>query len=261
MAELPPRLLCSTAPFFRQPLRTAFAHIAEAGFTGAEVMVSKDPATQDPGLLIATAREFGLEVGVLHAPFLIFTRRVWGTDPIGKVERAVELAEQTGTPVVVTHPPYRWQHGYRRWIAEELAELSARSGVAVAVENMFPMKRLDLHSAHQIDDLEPFPAITLDTSHAAVAGIDLAETHRRYRDKLVHIHLSNNGGRGWDSHLPVYEGVLPIPEFLDHLAAEDYRGSISLELDLRKYFGDDRALREVLARNREFCGDRLPLLV
>ena len=27
-----PRLIFSTAPFFRQPLRDAFRHIAEAGF-------------------------------------------------------------------------------------------------------------------------------------------------------------------------------------------------------------------------------------
>jgi hypothetical protein len=32
---------------------------------------------------------------------------------------------------------------------------------------------------------------------------------------------------------------------------------MALELDLRSYLGDDRAIRDVLVRNREFCERRL----
>ena len=46
----------STAPFFRQPLREAFQHIAEAGFTAVEVMVTQDPHTQEPHLLRAAGQ-------------------------------------------------------------------------------------------------------------------------------------------------------------------------------------------------------------
>src|SRR5438445_341633 len=38
-----PRLLFSTAPFFRYPVREAFRHAAEAGFEAVEVMVTQDP--------------------------------------------------------------------------------------------------------------------------------------------------------------------------------------------------------------------------
>ena len=41
-----PRLLFSTAPFFRRPLRDAFRHAALAGFGSVEVMVTQDPNTQ-----------------------------------------------------------------------------------------------------------------------------------------------------------------------------------------------------------------------
>jgi len=87
-----PSLLFSTAPFFRQPLRQAFRAIADAGFDAVEVMVTQDPDTQEPDRLRALADEFGVRVGAVHAPFLLVTRRVWGTDPVEKIDRAVHLA-------------------------------------------------------------------------------------------------------------------------------------------------------------------------
>jgi hypothetical protein len=96
------------------------------------------------------------------------------------------------------------------------------------------------------------------TSHAAVSGLDPFEAVRRLGDRLVHVHLSNNAGRGWDSHLPLDQGVLPIREFLDLLGAEGFSGNVSLELDLRRYLEDDDALRRVLASNLAICRERLP---
>src|SRR5919204_1014641 len=253
-------LLFSTAPFFRQPLREAFRSIADAGFGAVEVMVTQDPDTQHPTRLRALADEHGLRVGAIHAPFLLVTRRVWGTDPIGKIYRSVQVAEQVGAPLVVIHPPYRWQLRFRRWIDRSLAEFSARTGVTVAVENMFPVggeRGLTFHAGQDLDELDGYPYMVLDTSHAAVAGIDILEAYQRFRDKLVHVHLSNNAGKGWDSHLPVYEGVLPLDRFLGLLATEGYRGTMSIELDLRPYLEDGDALHEVLVRNREFCETHL----
>jgi sugar phosphate isomerase/epimerase len=249
----------STAPWFRLPLREAFRHIAEAGFEAVEVMVTQDPNTQEPHLLKALAGEFGLSVEAIHAPFLLVTRSVWGSDPVGKIYRAVHLAEEVGANLVVVHPPYLWQMRYRRWIDDSLAEFSARTGVTVAVENMFPVKLpgdrgLTFHSGQDLEELDAVPFLVLDTSHAAVAGHDIRDFYRRFRDKLQHVHLSQNAGKGWDSHLPVYqEGVLPLGGFLEDLGGDGFAGSISLELDLRPYLRDDDALHEVLVRNRDFA--------
>lgn len=259
-----PKLICSTAAFFGRPLREAFHRIAEAGFRGVEVMVTKDPATQEAHLVAGLADEFGLRVEAVHGPFLLLARKVWGAEPIGKIYRSIELAQEVGAPLVVVHPPYRWQARYGAWIDRSLPELSAHTGVTVAVENMFPIRirgdrRVRFHTKQAIDDLEHFPHVVLDTSHAAVAGLDLLDTFRRLRGRLVHVHLSNNAGKGWDSHLPLDQGVLPIPEFLDLLAADGFAGTVSLELDLRRYLEDDGAVRDVLVRNREYCEARLPL--
>ena len=254
-----PNLMFSTAPFFRRPLRDAFRHAAEAGFDAVEVMVTQDPHTQEAHLLGGLAEEFGLRVEAIHAPFLLITRGVWGAEPTGKIYRSVHLAEQVGASLVVIHPPYRWQVRFRRWIEGNLAEYSARTGVTVAVENMFPLRLrgemgLRFHASQDLDELERFPYLVLDTSHAAVSNLDIRDFYRQYRDQIQHVHLSNNAGKGWDSHLPVYQdGVLPLHDFLNDLVDDGFAGNISLELDLRPWLQDDEALQEVLVRNREFC--------
>jgi sugar phosphate isomerase/epimerase len=257
------QLLFSTAPFFRQPLRDAFGAIASAGFEAVEVMVTQDPTTQEPHLLAKAAREHGLAVRAIHAPFLLVTRRVWGTDPTQKIYRAVHLAEEVGASLVVIHPPYRWQVRFRGWVQDHLAEFSQASGITVAVENMFPIRlRGDLgvrfHASQGFEDLERSSDLVLDTSHAAVSNLDIREFYRTHRDRIRHVHLSNNAGKGWDSHLPVYQdGVLPLAEFLDDLAEDGFAGNVSIELDLRPWFSDTQALHDVLVQNREFCEKRL----
>jgi sugar phosphate isomerase/epimerase len=257
-----PRLLLSTAPFYRQPLRDAFRHAREAGFESVEVMVTSDPATQDARSLMELGEEFGVRIGALHAPFLLLTRSVWGTEPVAKIYRATQVAEAAGIPLVVIHPPYKWQLRFRQWVDESLAEYSARSGVIIGVENMFPLKLrgdrgLRFHASQDFEDLDRYPQLVLDTSHLGVAGYDLVESYRRYRGKVVHFHVSNNAGRGWDSHLPVDEGILPLGDLLDEVAADGFAGTMALELDLRSYLGDDEAVRDLLIRNREFCERRM----
>jgi sugar phosphate isomerase/epimerase len=256
-----PPVLFSSAAFFARPLAQTFQLIAEAGYEGAEVMVTKDPASQDASTIRRLAREHGLTVGALHAPALLLTRRVWGTDPVAKIEQAVQVAQEAEIPVVVMHPPYRWQRGYRTWLTQELPEVEARSGVIVAIENMFPVhvgsRPLSLHSNQDLDDLEGIPHLVLDTSHAAVAKHDLIGVRRRFGDRLRHVHLSDNAGRGWDSHLPPGEGILPLGDFLDDLATNGYRHAVSLEVDLRRSLTDPARLHHTMVEMRETVEARL----
>lgn len=254
--------MLSTAPFFRRPLREAFHHAREAGYRAVEVMVTQDPATQDGHTLLDLAEQFELSVEALHAPFLLVTRRVWGTDPVEKIYRATQVARQAGISLVVVHPPYRWQARYRQWIRRSLPEYAARTEVIIGVENMFPVKirgdrGVRFHARQEFEELDHYPALVLDTSHLAVSGFDLDDAYDRHGAKAVHFHLSNNAGRGWDSHLSVDEGVLPIDRLLGRIAADRFPGTLALELDLRRYLGDDDAVTEVLVRNREFCEQHL----
>ncbi len=259
-----PRIACSTVSLFSLSLHDVFPLLAETGFEYVELMVTKDPDTQDARRVSELAEDNGLGIVAIHAPFLLMTRSVWGREPIGKVFRAIELAERVGAPLVVVHPPYRWQTRYRAWLREELPTLSERTSVRVGVENMFPVRVRGrslgaFHAIRTLEDLEGFADVVLDTSHAAVAGLDLLDAIAALRTRLAHVHLSDNAGKGWDSHLPVGEGVLPLGGFLDRLASVGYAGSISLEIDLRRHADDPDGLRRTLLANREFCSSRLHL--
>ncbi len=250
-----PPVLFSSAAFFARPLSWTFQLAADCGYGGVEVMVTKDPDSQDPARIRALAQEYGLGVGALHAPCLLLTRKVWGTDPVRKIDRSVEAASDAGIPVVVVHPPYRWQRPFRRWLVDELPGLEQRTGVAVAVENMFPVRvggrSVTFHSNQDLDQLEGLPHLVLDTSHAAVARHDPVDVRRRFGERLRHVHLSDNAGRGWDSHLPPGDGVLDLPAILRDLSASAYEGAVSLEVDLRPSLGHGAKLAEVMVDMRE----------
>jgi sugar phosphate isomerase/epimerase len=254
-ANAPARVLFSSAAFFGAPLARSMRWAAEAGYVGVEVMVTRDPASQDPRRIRELAAGYGLEVGALHAPCLLLTRRVWGTDPVAKIDRAMQVAEEVGAPLVVMHPPFRWQRGYRDWLDERLRGLEERTGVVVGFENMFPVhvggRPLTFHTNQDLDDLDRFDDLVLDTSHAAVAGHDLVEVRRRFGDRLRHVHLSDNAGKGWDSHLPPGEGVLALEPFLADLAGAGYDGAVTLEVDLRRHADDPRRLRAIMVDMRE----------
>jgi sugar phosphate isomerase/epimerase len=259
-----PPVACSTISVFSRPLEQAFALISETGFDGVEVMVTSDPDSQDAARIRGLSEDHELPVVAVHAPFLLMSRRVWGRDPVGKIERTVELALRVAAPVVVVHPPYRWQSAYRRWLDEHASPAAKAWGVRIAVENMFPLRLRGrsvarFHARQTLEDLEGFEAVTLDTSHLAVAGLDPVEAIGRMGERLAHVHLSNNAGRGWDSHSPLDEGVLDLGRVLETLATRGYRGAVSLEIDLRNHVRDERALRRVLTQSRELCTSRLTL--
>jgi sugar phosphate isomerase/epimerase len=250
-----PTLLFSSAAFFARPLADTFALVAECGYTGVEVMVTKDPASQDGATMRRLAARYGLTIGAIHAPALLLTRRVWGTEPVGKIDRAIREAQEAEVPLVVMHPPFRWQHGYRRWLKDDLPAIEDRTGVTVAIENMFPVhvgsRPLMLHANADLDALEGLPHLVLDTSHAAVARHDPLEVRRRFGERLRHVHLSDNAGKGWDSHLPPGEGVLPLESFCRDLVVSGFAGNVSLEVDLRRTLTEPERLRRLMIDMRQ----------
>lgn len=256
-----PRLLCSTGPFYMLPLAQVFDTLAKAGFSGAEVMVTTERESQDPKALTALAEDHGVRVEAIHAPFLLLTRTVFSTDPMEKIKRSTDLARGAGAPLVVVHPAYRWQLGYNQWLEREIGAFNQSNEVTIAVENMFPVwvrgRGFTFHRSLGVEDMKKFPAVTLDTSHLAVSGIDVVRAFEELRDRIVHIHLSNNLGTGRDTHSLLTQGVLPIGSLLTRLAAAGYDGTITLELDVREWASRPAQLASILRDQLDFCLDRL----
>jgi sugar phosphate isomerase/epimerase len=246
-------VLAATGPFFMFSLEETFELIAEAGFDGAELMIMQDRLSQDPHRLGALASRYGVPVPAVHGPFLVATWLVFGTDPKGKLERCVRFAETAKVSTVVIHPPYRWQTAYADWLDEAIPRIREQTGVTIAVENMFPVNvnghALRFFSGTDPSELGRWPYLVLDTSHLAVAGGDLLAAWDELSDRVAHLHVSNNDGRGRDTHGLLDRGVLPVPEFLEQVGASGFGGAVTLELDVRTWADDRPALLDVLREN------------
>jgi sugar phosphate isomerase/epimerase len=263
LAQVPPvpPVLAATGPFFMFSLEETFELIGEAGFDGAELMIMQDKVSQDPLRLGALAARYGVPVPAVHGPFLVATWLVYGTDPKGKLERCVRFAETAKVSTVVIHPPYRWQTQYADWLDEAIPRIREETGVTVAVENMFAVnvngRSLRFFSGTTPSELGRWPYLVLDTSHLAVAGGDLLAAWDELADRVVHLHVSNNDGRGRDTHGLLERGVLPVPEFLQEVGAAGFAGAVTLELDVRTWADDRPALLEVLRENLEIARTQL----
>src|SRR2546426_6414687 len=115
MPPAPARIQCSTGPFWAYELEVAMDSLAEAGFREIELMITRDPRTQEPEAPLELATERGLQIESVHGPFLLITKTVWGLDPIAKIRRGVEFCRAVGANTYIVHPPYLWERRYARW--------------------------------------------------------------------------------------------------------------------------------------------------
>lgn len=227
----------STSSAFPESTAAAFAHAAALGYDGIELMVGTDAISQDPAAVLALRDHYGLPVRSIHAPCLLITQRVWGTDPWGKLERAREAAELLGADVVVVHPPFRWQRDYARRFVAGIDEMAQRTHVRFCVENMFPWRAgpRDVKAYSPGWDVrdEDYRHVTLDLSHTAVSRVDALGMARDLGDRLAHIHLADGSGSGRDEHLLPGQGNQPAAALLESLPATGFDGQVVVEVSTR----------------------------
>ena len=260
------RLLASTGPLFARPLDWACGVILEAGYDGVELMVTQDPVTQDGAKVSKVAEQEGIAVPVVHGPFLLLTRRVFGTDLVEKARRSLELTSELGADLMIVHPPFRWQREFHRWLVADSDDEAAILSTRVGVENLYPVsvagRPVRFHRYTEPEHLAPFHHVVLDTSHFGVAEVDINAAYATLREQAVHLHVSDNRGGGRDSHAPLGHGRLPLASFLQTVGSDARNrlgplgsdgGSITLELDCRRYLDDRAALVGYLRQEREKC--------
>lgn len=240
------RVGLSTSSLYPGNAATAFATAARLGYDAVEVMVWTDPVTQEAGALRALSELHGLPIASVHAPTLLLTQRVLGTDPWGKVDRSLDLALEVGAGTVVLHPPFRWQREYAAEFADGVARREHESGIRLAVENMYPWRtaRRDVmaYSPHWDPVDQPYDNVTLDLSHTATAGSDALAMAEALGPRLAHLHLADGLGSFLDEHLVPGRGTQPCAEVLEHLADGGWSGDVIVEVSTRKVGRDQREL-------------------
>ncbi len=242
----------STASVYPMKAEAAFEFAANLGYDGVELMVWGESVSQDIDAVAKLSRRYRMPVLSVHAPCLLISQRVWGANPISKLDRSVRAAEKLGAQTVVVHPPFRWQRRYVEGFSEQVAELEASSDVLVAVENMFPFRadrffpgqskeRMRRRGggpgagisafAPSYDPLDGNHAhYTLDLSHSATAGTDALDMAERMGSGLVHLHLCDGTGLPADEHLTPGRGNQPVVEVCQMLATGEFAGHVVLEV-------------------------------
>jgi sugar phosphate isomerase/epimerase len=260
-----PRIGLSTVSVYPESSAHAFTYAAEIGYDAVEVMVGIDAISQQTSAIKQLSEHHEMPIAAVHAPCLLFTQRVWGTEPWGKLERSAEMAKAVGAEVVVVHPPFRWQKTYARDFVVGIAALEASTGLMFAVENMYPWRasgrRMEMYLPGWDPSDHPYANTTIDLSHASIARDDVVAMAERLGDRLRHIHLTDGNGSAKDEHLVPGRGSMGADRFLQHLAKTGFNGEVVLEINTRKCVDKaerERDLRESLEFTRQHLGVGTP---
>jgi sugar phosphate isomerase/epimerase len=236
----------STASTYPESTAAAFEMAARLGYDGIEVMVWTDPVSQSADALRQLVDYYGIPIVAVHAPCLLLTQRVWGSEPWAKLRRAQSVAEKLGASTVVVHPPFRWQRDYAKEFITGIERMAGETDVRFAVENMFPLRARGRKVSAYAPDWSPvdddYAQVTLDLSHTSVSGSDALAMADKLGERLVHLHLADGTGLAKDEHLVPGRGEQPCAELLERLAGRHFAGTVVVEINTRR--AESRAARE-----------------
>jgi sugar phosphate isomerase/epimerase len=151
----------------------------------------------------------------------------------------LEVFSELGATKVTVHPdksiPFAlgskgvWEKNLES--LEAIESLAAPLGITILLENM----DRTFNTTKEIGDaLARIPRLgfQLDVGHANL-NVEKNRTEEfltAFRDRLAHVHLSDNFGKSEDLHLPLRAGTIPWPKMIGLLKKSGYDGTITLEV-------------------------------
>ena len=250
----------STSSVYPESTAAAFEIAAATGYDGVEVMVGVDAMSQDSTVLRNLVEHYQIPILSLHAPCLLITQRVWGTDPWGKLVKAEEVAQLVGADTVVVHPPFRWQRDYAKKFEAGIAELNVNSAVNFTVENMYPWRAgrgsVPAYAPDWDVRKQDYASVTLDFSHTAVSRTDPMDMIRDLGGRLKHIHLADGTDSATDEHLVPGRGTQPLDQSLSALRTSGFAGTVITEITTRSAQTREERIADI-RESLEFAKDHL----
>ena len=169
-------------------------------------MVGTDATSQDPDALKALVDHYEVPILSIHAPCLLVTQRVWGTDPWGKLvsapRRRPSGSARTPSSCIRRSAGSATTPGSS---STGLARMGSETDVRFAVENMYPWRAGPGSVGAYLPDWDvrndDYPHTTLDLSHTAVSRSDAVEMALDLGDRLAHVHLADGTDSARDEHL------------------------------------------------------------
>lgn len=227
-------------------------------------MVGIDPVAGDFDFVEKLRDYHQVPVTAIHAPCLLVTQRVWGTDPWERLERSGQMAQRLGADVVVVHPPFRWQTSYAAGFVAGCRQLTERMGVKFCIENMYPWRtpagELKAYGPNWDPTEFDYDYLTLDLSHASTARQSSLAYAQQWGGRLHHLHLTDGTGSFKDEHLMPGMGDQNAAGVLQYLAETGFPGQVVVEVNSR-LAGSKARREELLADALTFTRQHLGQLV
>ena len=248
------QLSISTGSLFIFGFRKAFEMAAEIGFDGLELIINQDFPHASSRKMVTELSKI-MPILSIHAPFMHLDS--WG-DPIDSLKRSVELAAETGIPLVNFHPP-SWmglEVGFWRWLykVHDFQKDIGTEKVVVTMENMpwvgkFRINPHILSDTRKLIDFieERNLFMTFDCTHMGSGKANfINDFYLCYNSgRIKNIHFSDYGhGK---EHLIPGHGMLPLTRFLNHLSNTDYNETVTLELSPHEFPKDEEIIKASLA--------------
>ena len=280
------RILLSSGSINNYGTDRIFEIARRLGFDGIELIVDRRTDTFHVPYLKTLIDRHRIPIEAVHAPFSFIKPAGWENGEIPRARRAVRLAEELGSRLVVLHGPFFTDRPYLEWLREGLASFQKTTSVILAVENMPSYRKLlgrlgvrlgapaiqearrkkawrlvprflnpPCHCLHRPENLLIFPRVVLDVTHLATGDYDPIRAFDVLGQRVVHVHLSNFDGK---EHRELRRGVVDIAGFLRHLKTRGYQGDVCLEIMPESFPSEDEAATlAVLAANLAIIRENL----
>jgi sugar phosphate isomerase/epimerase len=227
----------------RDPLKE-ITRIADLGFSFVDLTLEPPqvrPEQVDPRRLRKALDNHGLAV-VGHTAYYLPFASAYDTirdAALAEAEKCLRVFAEVGAPLMNLHMDTRAPGHDPLWILQRNADTFARLlptanelGITLMVENAEGDTAATL--APVLDAL-PALGLHLDVGHANIGTrkSHVAGLLEKYGDRLRHVHLSDNKGKG-DDHLAIGAGTIDWRRELRDVKASGYDSLITLEV----FYGD-----------------------
>jgi sugar phosphate isomerase/epimerase len=251
------KLAFSTNAFARVNIETAIDSIAEAGYTGVELMMDHPhlfPAQTKPSKVEAVRRTLehaGLTVSNCNAFPMSAVGDTWHPSWIERDEEqrklriqhtadALRIARDLGAKTISTEPGGPLPVGMGREQAmtlfvqgiAEVLPVAEETGVSVLVEPEpdLLIEREDQYQGFARRISHPKLALNFDIGHFYCVGEDPAEAFLALQSHVRHVHLEDIAATREHRHLLPGEGAIRLPSVVETMIAAGYIGWITIEL-------------------------------
>jgi sugar phosphate isomerase/epimerase len=233
-----------------RPVLDEIHAIAELGFDYLELAMDPPLAHYSQVLAEKTAIVHALDASgmglVCHLPTFVHTAdltELIRAASLAETLHSLDAAAELGAEKAVVHPGLISGLGVhvikmaRGYALESLEAIHARAhalGIRLCLENMFPRYLGFVAPEDFADVFRRMPALglTLDTGHAHIGDPDggrLMGFVAAYGDRIGHVHVSDNKGRG-DDHSPLGDGTIDFERWVRALLATGYQDTVTFEI-------------------------------